>query len=113
MLSAAEILKKGVFFPALFSSLCLLPADINVDFDDDIFSNINGAVMRVGEASKGDFGIFADVLYMDIEMEDPTPGTLFTALSSQTKPWIISAGGFYRVYEEEGQFMDLLGAVCV
>ncbi len=143
----ARMLKKGMFFPALLSFLCLLPAhancadnenwefqlapygwlagqsgqvgtlpglppaDIDVDFYDDVFGNINGAVMLVGEARKGDFGIFADVLYMDIEMGDPTPGPLFTTLSTQTKSWIISVAGFYKVYEEEGRFMDLLGGI--
>ena len=32
-------------------------ADIDVNFYDDIAGNINGALMLVGEAQKGDFGI--------------------------------------------------------
>lgn len=89
----------------------LPPADVDVDFYDDVFGNINGAVMLVGEARKGDFGLFADILYMDIEMEESTPGPLFTSLTSQTKSWIISAAGFYRAYEEQGRFLDLFGGI--
>ncbi len=86
-------------------------ADIDVDFYDDIFGNINGALMLVGEARKGDFGAFADIFYTDIEIEEPTPGPLFTTLSSQTKSWIISVAGFYRIYEEKGQFLDVFGGI--
>jgi hypothetical protein len=42
--------------------------------------------MLVGEARKGRFGLFADIVYTDIEMEDPVPyGILYSAVDSQTK----------------------------
>jgi hypothetical protein len=49
----------------------LPPADIDVDFYDEILGNINGALMLVGEARKGRFGLVMDIVYNDIETEDP------------------------------------------
>jgi len=68
-------------------------ADIDIDFYDDVFGNINGALFLVGEARKGRFGVVMDVAYTDIEMEDPTPGPLFSTVNSRTKSWIVSAAG--------------------
>ena len=84
-------------------------ADIDIDFYDDIFGNINGALMLVGEARKGRLGMVMDIAYTDIEIEDPTPGPLFTLLSSKTQSWIVSVAGFYRLVEEQGAFLDLIG----
>ena len=49
----------------------LPPANVDVDFYDDIWGNINLAGMLVGEARKGRFGPFTDIVHTDIEMEDP------------------------------------------
>ena len=76
----------------------LPPTDIDVDFYDDIWGNINGAIMLVGEARKGRYGMFMDVAYTDIEMEDPTPlGIFYSAVNSRTKSWILSVAGLYRL----------------
>ena len=64
----------------------LPPADIDIDFYDDIWGNINLAGMLVGEARKGRYGLFMDIVYTDIEMEDPAPyGILYSAVDTQTK----------------------------
>ena len=69
----------------------LPPADIDVNFYDDVLDNINGAIMLLGEARKGRFGAVMDIVYTDIEMEDPTPyGILYSALNSRTKSWMVS-----------------------
>ena len=39
----------------------LPPTDIDVDFYEDILGNINGALMLVGEARKGRYGMVIDV----------------------------------------------------
>ena len=77
----------------------LPPADVDIDFYDDILDNIKGALFLVGEARKGRLGIIADFAYNDIEMEDPTPGQAFTLLALRTQSWIVSAAGFYRLTE--------------
>jgi len=89
----------------------LPPADIEVDFYDDILGNINGAFMLVGEARKGRFGLTMDLVYTDIETDSAIPGQNFTTLTSQTTNWIVSAAGFYRVTENDRAFIDGLAGV--
>ena len=87
----------------------LPPADIDVDFYDDIWGNINLAGMLVGEVRKGRLGLFADIVYTDIEMEDPTPlGIFYSAVTSRTKSWMVSAAGLYRLAENPNRFLDLI-----
>jgi hypothetical protein len=86
----------------------LPPADIDIDFWDDILGNINGSLFLVGEARKGRYGVFLDAAYVDIEMEEDTPGAVFSSVSSQTKSWIVSLAGFYRVFEKPRAFLDIL-----
>lgn len=89
----------------------LPPADIDVDFYDDILGNINGAIMLVGEARKGRYGLVMDVAYTDIEAEESTPGPFFSTIKSGTKSWIISAAGLYRLVERERAFLDVVGGI--
>jgi hypothetical protein len=86
-------------------------ADIDIDFYDDVFGNIKGALFLVGEARKGRFGVVMDVAYTDIEMEDPTPGPLFSTVKSRTKSWIVSAAGLYRLAERDRAFLDVIGGM--
>jgi len=90
----------------------LPPADVDIDFYDDILGNINLAGMLVGEARKGRFGLFADIVYSDIETEDPVPyGVLYSAVSSQTKSWMVSVAGLYRLAEQQNRFLDVIAGV--
>jgi hypothetical protein len=78
----------------------LPPADVDINFYDDIRGNINLAGNLVAEARKGRFGLFTDILYSDIETEDPLPyGILYSAVDTQTKSWIVSIAGLYRLAE--------------
>lgn len=86
----------------------LPPADIDIDFWDDIVGNINGGLFLVGEARRGRFGLVTDVAYVDIEVEEKTPGSVFSSVTSGTESWIVSVAGFYRVVEKTGAFLDLL-----
>ncbi len=89
----------------------LPPADIDIDFYDDILGNINGAFMLVGEARKGRFGMTMDLVYTDIETDSAIPGENFTTLTSQTTNWIVSAAGFYRLTATDKAFIDGLVGV--
>ena len=89
----------------------LPPTDIDVDFYDDILGNINGALMLVGEARKGRYGMVIDVAYTDIEFEDSTPGPFFSSIKSRTKSWMVSAAGLYRLVERQRQFLDVIGGI--
>ena len=87
----------------------LPPSDVDVDFYDDIWGNINLAGMLVGEARKGRFGLFADIVYTNIEMEDPAPyGILYSAVDTQTKSWIVSIAGLYRLVDHQRRFLDVI-----
>jgi hypothetical protein len=84
-------------------------ADVDVDFYDDIWGNINWAGMLVGEARKGRLGLFTDIVYTDIETKDPTPyGVLYSKVNTQTKSWMVSVAGLYRLAENENRFLDAL-----
>jgi hypothetical protein len=86
-------------------------ADIDYDFYDDIAGNIKGAFFLVGGARKGRYGLVADIAYTDVEIEDATPGPLFSSLKSRTKTWIVSAAGLYRMVERKRAFLDAIGGV--
>lgn len=85
--------------------------DVDIDFWDDILGNINGAVFLAGEARKGSFGAIMDIAYTDIELEQNTPGSYFSSLSSRTKSWMVTGGGYYRMIERSRSFLDLLAGV--
>ena len=85
--------------------------DIDVGFYDDIAGNINGALMLVGEARKGRYGVFADIAYTDIEDDNATLGPLFSSIGSRTKSWMVSAVGLYRLVEKNRAFVDLIGGI--
>ena len=89
----------------------LPPAEIDINFYDDILGNINGALMLVAEAKKGRFGISGDVVYTDIESDDAFPGQNFTKVTSQTKSWIVSTAGFFRMLETDRAFIDGLAGI--
>lgn len=86
----------------------LPPADIDVDFWDDILGNINGALFLVGEARKERLGVFVDVAYVNIESDGTTPGPLFSSVASTSESWMVSGAGFYRMVDQRGAFVDLL-----
>jgi hypothetical protein len=89
----------------------LPPADIDIDFSDDIVGNISGAFFLVGEARKGRWGIFTDIAYVDIEIEDESLEPYFSNLESGTKSWIVSAAGLYRMIERPRAFLDVIAGV--
>jgi hypothetical protein len=90
----------------------LPPADVDINFYDDIRGNINLAGNLVAEARKGRFGLFTDILYSDIETEDPLPyGILYSAVDTQTKSWIVSIAGLYRLAEQQNRFLDAIAGV--
>ncbi|KIX15773.1 hypothetical protein, partial [Dethiosulfatarculus sandiegensis] len=82
-------------------------ADIDINFYDDIFGNINGAIMLLCGARKGRLGVIVDITYTDIESENITPGPFFSQVNSRAKTWMGSIAVFYRLVEKQGAFIDL------
>lgn len=89
----------------------LPPADIDLDFWDDVFDNIDGALMLVGEARKGRYGVLMDVAYVDIEQDGNTPGPYFSSVDLTTKNWIVSATGLYRLIDQTAYSVDLIAGI--
>lgn len=83
------------------------PVDIEVDFWDDILDNLNGAIFVIGEARKDKLGGFLNLAYVDIEDDSGDAQPVFSKIISQTKSWMIDAGGFYRAVESEKWFTDI------
>jgi hypothetical protein len=89
----------------------LPPADVDADFDE-LLENLNGAFMLIGEARKGRFGLFIDLMYVNVEAEDSSPtGHFFSSITVESESTIASLGGFYRLYEAQGQFVDLMAGL--
>lgn len=86
-------------------------SEVDVDFYDDILGNINGSLSLIGEARKGRYGVVADIDYSDIEDEDATPGPFFSSLNVRTKTWIVSAGGLYRLIQQDRAFLDAMAGL--
>jgi hypothetical protein len=82
------------------------PADVDIDFYDDILGNLNGAVMLVGEARKGRLGVMVDLAYTDIEFEEKTVNPLLYKFTSTTESWMVTTAGFYRLVEKDRAFLD-------
>ena len=89
----------------------LPPADIDINFTDDILGSINGALMMIGEARKGSFGLSMEVTYSDIESDIGIPGQYFITTTSRSKTWMVSASAFYRLLETDRAFLDGLGGI--
>ena len=89
----------------------LPPADIDIDFWDDVLGNLNGALFMVGEARKDRLGVYLDIAYVDIESDDSTLAPYFSSVVSQTKSWIVTAAGQYRLVEQSNAFLNLVAGV--
>ena len=87
------------------------PADIDVDFWDDVLGNINGAFFLVGEARKNKWGLFMDLAYVDIESENPSPVPAFSSIDVQSISRIVTAAGFYRLVDNEASSVDVLAGM--
>lgn len=89
----------------------LPPADIDIDFWDDILGNINGALFLVGEARKDRWGIFTDIAYVNIESDNPLPIPEFSSLVSTTESWIVTAAGMYRLADRPSKSLDIIAGI--
>lgn len=87
-------------------------ADIDLDFFDDIFDDLDGSLMLVVEAKKGSWGIFTDFEYVDLVSEDSSPaGRLYSSIEVETESLLFTAAGFYRVIERNSSFVDIMAGL--
>jgi len=87
-------------------------ASIDLSFSD-VIENFKIGGMLVAEARKGRFGIFMDVIYIDVEPKGSTPGPLFSSVKIDSETFVFTGAGLYRIWEEGGAFVDLLAGARV
>ena len=63
------------------------PADIDASFSD-VLENLDFAIFVAGEARKGRWGIFADVMYVDLEACGDFPGPEFSSVNLDVGVWV-------------------------
>ena len=77
----------------------------------DIFRNLDFALMGTFEAKKGKFIFLGDAMYMKLSGKKVTPSPLFSDIEVETKELVIDPEVGYRVVDEKGGSIDLLGGV--
>lgn len=88
-------------FPSLPS------ASVDESFSD-VVDNLDGALMLVGEARKGRFGVLGDLIYLKTKATDSSPGPLFSSITVRSESVMLTALGFYRAVDRPAAFVDLL-----
>ncbi len=109
-----EIAPYG-WFPGIEGDVGLFgapPVEIDVDFED-LFDAINWSefppiFMAKGEIRNDRFGLFADVIHLDLEVDASTPGPIFSSATLDQNMTIATALAFYRVAEEGESHFDVL-----
>ena len=89
--------------------------DIDVGIDD-IIDNLKFGAMGAFAARKGDWSLFADLIYLDIKEDANTsanvgPIVLPVSASIELKGVVSTAGLGYRIYEQSGTSLDLIGGI--
>ncbi len=113
-----EIAPYG-WFPGIKGDAALFgspPLEVDVIFEQ-LFNGIDwwdipGFFMVKGEVRNGRFGLFADVIHLNLEeLNTSTPGPFFSTARLDLGMTIATALGFYRIAEEGESHLDvLLGA---
>ncbi len=84
-------------------------APLDLDFQDDILENLDGAFTFHFEARRGDFGIFTEYQYVSL---DPGVGAMLGPLEVNAdvefKEHVFEAGGAWAFINEDDSRMELL-----
>ncbi len=91
---------------------------INLDAST-IFGHLQGVFMGMGEVSKGRWGVYTDVIYMDLGASksgtrefgiggQPIPADVTANLDSTLKGWVWTLAGRYRMAQHSQGNLDLL-----
>ena len=67
--------------------------DVDTSFSD-VLENLNMAVMAVGEARKGRFGLFTNIIYADLEFDDTRR---LLRIHTDAKALYLGVGAYYRL----------------
>jgi hypothetical protein len=105
-----------VWFASLDGDLAVFPALPAVEVDAsfrEIFKNLDPSLMFGGEIRNGRFGLLADIVYVHLTADGPTPGPLFSGVEADVKNFIGTFEGAYRVVDTESVDLDVLGGIRV
>jgi hypothetical protein len=83
-------------------------ASVDATFSD-LFDHLDFALMAVGEARKGRWGIIADLAYTSLSADGQTPGAAFGKAEADLKALIMTTVVAYRVQQSERHAIDVLG----
>lgn len=87
-------------------------AEVDATFSD-ILDTVDIAFMGIGEVRYGRFALVADIIYTDLEDSASTPGAFFSGADLESKTFIGTFQGSYRVIAEERGNLDLLAGARV
>ena len=90
----------------------ITPIDL-IENIDTVISSLDFAIIGAAEIRKGDFGVFADIYYLDLSTDLATPGPLFSGVEVGTELLIFTALGSYRALETETAHLDALAGLRV
>jgi len=89
----------------------LPPAEVDMSFSD-IWDNLDMGLMGFAEARKGRFGLFADLLYMDLSADGDTPrGVLFSEFDVEFTLSHLALGGSYELTQANDYELNALAGV--
>ncbi|MDM9561763.1 hypothetical protein [Bordetella petrii] len=87
--------------------------DIDADFSD-IFDNLDFAAMVIGEARKGRYSLFADLMYTKIGSDSATPrGILASNVDVQASTFAGLLGAGYSILENSSTRLDVVAGLRV
>ncbi|MCM8530872.1 MAG: hypothetical protein NE330_06910 [Lentisphaeraceae bacterium] len=86
------------------------PAEVDIPFED-LFENLEGALMGQFEARKGRFAVVADTYYSKLSTDESTPGPLYGDISYEMDLFYLSLAGSFRAYENDAFSIDVLAGV--
>jgi opacity protein-like surface antigen len=102
--------------PALSGKLThrrLPPVDFDASFDK-IFDNLDFAAMLMGDARKGRYSIFGDLLYVKVGAQGDTPRDLLaTSVDVKNESFTGMIGAGYSVLDRSEHSLDVVGGLRV
>jgi hypothetical protein len=86
--------------------------DIDIGFDD-VWDNLNISLTGHGVARNGNWLVFTDIQYADLEGGDNTTANIVgqpvkAKLDVRMKQWIVQAGGGYTVSKSDKHILDVI-----
>lgn len=110
------------WFPEISGQTAFSPDGSNSEFEvevDDILENLEFVLMGAFDMRKGSWGLFTDVIYMDVGDSGSTsmdgsigPGQVPTNVTADVsfdmETWVWNLTGYYRALDKKGAALDIV-----